>query len=299
MPKLQPAVKTLFFVTPVTPANTPTDYYIDLSQCASLANRRGMRQGLNWAVGSIKIIGTVNGSVSIKKLNETWVTSGAWEKSFRMWNQMNKQVLDTNPSMKPAYYDYKVGFDSDHNFANNLLPSGANLVTAIPGEWVQSTIQLPNDPTSGTTTEFSLHMCGGDTATQKAIIKAYAESRALVTTPEPDLPGGFDTNWMNQLFDTGENLEEIAQDLANDNDGTPYPQSNYPGGGSHMVGEIHDYVSITTSTVGGTSYSKGGMFPCGLIKLTHDSVSATNILIQIDLVPGKTRGYLAEPMTKM
>jgi hypothetical protein len=75
MPKLQPAVKTLLFNTPVTTGSA--DYYIDLSQVTSLANRRGMRQGLNWAVGSIKIIGSTNGSVVVKKINETWVPPGS------------------------------------------------------------------------------------------------------------------------------------------------------------------------------------------------------------------------------
>lgn len=297
MPKLQPAVQTLTFTT--TPSQQG-DHIIDLSQCVSIANRRGYRQGLHWSVGSIKLI-TINttGSVIVKKINETWVTSGAWEKSFRMWDKMNKQVLDNNPSMKPAYYDYKVGFDSNHNFANNLIPIGSDSQPAIAGEWVQSTIQLPNDPTSGTTTEFSLCMLGADTATHKAIIQAYAQSRAMVTQPEPDLPTGFDTNWMNQLFDSGENFEEIAQDLAADNDVTPYSQSNYPGMASNLNGEIHDFAAITSSTVGSTTYVKGGTFPCGLIKFSHEFDIVSNYIIQVDLIPGRTRGYLAEPMTKM
>lgn len=295
MPKMQPAVQTLLFVT--TPEATGTNI-IDLSQSVSIANRRGYRQGLHWSVASIKIISGTSGSIQVHKINENWITTSAWNKSFKLWDAMNKQVLDKNPGMKPKFYDFKVGFDSNHNFAQNLLPLGADLNAATPGEWVQSTIQLPNDPTSGTTTEYPLHMLGAD-GSGKGCIRGYIQSRPLISNPEPDLPSGYDDNWMVQLMDSGENFEEIAQDLASDNDDTPYPVGLYPGAGSQLLGEIHDLSTITSTTVGGLTYIKGGSFPCGLIKFVHEFDNVANYTIQIDLVPGKTRGYLAEPMTKM
>lgn len=297
MPKIQPAVQTLSFVT--TPSASGVNF-IDLSQAVSIANRRGYRQGLHWSISGMKIIGVTPGTITVSKVNETWVTSNAWEKAFRLWQKMNQQVFDTNPGIKPKFYDFKVGFDKDHDFANNLIPIGSNAAVATPGEWVQSTIQLPNDPTSGTTSEFALHMVGPEDATHKSCIIGYAESRPLINSPEPDLPGGYSTNWMTQLFDTGENFEEIAQDLASDNDDTPYPLSAHPGGGSQLVGEIHDVTTVSSTTVGGMSYIKGGTFPCGLIKIEHDfGLETANYRIQVDLIPGKTRGYMAEPMTQM
>ena len=71
------------------------------------------------------------------------------------------------------------------------------------------------------------------------------------------------------------------------------------GAGSQLLGEIHDYVTISATTVGSTTYVKGGTFPCGLIKFDYNFGNSSNFLIQIDLIPGKTRGYLAEPMTQM
>ena len=96
MAKLQPAVKTLIFsyLVPGESQGTPgtSTNYIDLSQCASIANRRFYRQGINWAVSGIKVLsqpsltsGTLNGSVTVSKLPETWVMSNAWEKGFRAW----------------------------------------------------------------------------------------------------------------------------------------------------------------------------------------------------------------------
>lgn len=305
MPKMQPAVQTLCFTLG---ANAPGaafgEDYIDLSQCASIVNRRFYRQGLHWSVGSIKIMTFGNtGAILISKLNENWVTMNAWNKGFKLWNQMNKQVLENNQSLKPKFYDFKVGMDTGHDFANNKLPIGANAALATSGEWVQSSIQLPNEPTSGTTSEFTLHMIGGDTATQKGVIRGYIQSRALISDPEPELPAGYDDNWMTQLFDTGENYEEIAQDLAVDNDETPYPQGLYPAAGSQLVGEIHDYTYITNTTVGSTTYVKGGTFPCGLIKFQRQFDNTPgdeySYVVQIELIPGRTRGYLAQPMTQM
>jgi hypothetical protein len=46
------------------------------------------------------------------------------------------------------------------------------------------------------------------------------------------------------------------------------------------------------------------MFPCGLIRLDINNDPSedggfSNLLIQVDLVPGNHRGYLCEPMQDM
>jgi len=65
--------------------------------------------------------------------------------------------------------------------------------------------------------------------------------------------------------------------------------------------QVHDYEFITGTTVGGTTRMRGGNFPCGLMKFTcsNSSQTTSNVVIQIDLVPGTHRGYLCEPMTEM
>jgi len=80
--KIQPAAMTLSFATPDTSGGR---YYIDLSQAASLANRRFYRQGINWAVAGIKVISAKSGTFSVGKLPNSWVLSNSWEKSFRAW----------------------------------------------------------------------------------------------------------------------------------------------------------------------------------------------------------------------
>ncbi len=88
--KIQPAVQTLSFN--FQPSKLPPGgqfFYLDLSQVASIVNRRFYRQGLNWAVGGFKLSTTATtvGNVFINKLPTTWVMSNAWEKSFRAWQK--------------------------------------------------------------------------------------------------------------------------------------------------------------------------------------------------------------------
>ncbi len=125
MAKMQPAVMRMTF-------DLPGDvYYLDISQCASILNRRFYRQGLNWAVAGITFVdetGGASGTVEVTKMHNTWVTSNAWEKSMRLWDRMNKEfALDMNPSVKPRYYDFKVHFDTSHvagGFSQNIRPRG-------------------------------------------------------------------------------------------------------------------------------------------------------------------------------
>ena len=120
--KLQPAVKTMLFN--ITTSGPQT---IDLSQCASLANRRFYRQGLNWAVAGFTFItsGSQAGTIGVAKIPDTWVSSNAWEKGFRTWNKLNDEALDEAESIKPKFTDFKVFMDAIHHDAGspaNLIP---------------------------------------------------------------------------------------------------------------------------------------------------------------------------------
>ena len=61
--KLQPAVQTIWFEVTTPEANFTTNY-IDLSQAASLVNRRFYRQGINWAVDRIETFNIAPGDSS-------------------------------------------------------------------------------------------------------------------------------------------------------------------------------------------------------------------------------------------
>jgi hypothetical protein len=327
MKKIEPAVMTLGFVTSPS-AGGVINNYVDLSQVASLVNRRFYRQGLNWAVGSIKILGISDSNITVSKLPNTWVMSNSWEKGFRSWQKMNNEALAEAESVKPKFLDFKIYADSAHHdlgFAGNLLPIDAvgNIYNA--GEWESSKFVVP---TGGATSVSSREVIavganypGVSTATglnALSLIEGYAAGRALPDIADPNVPddaadadGLTPENWMTALFNEGtEQSDEVLGDMITENNIAPYPFENdgtnvdtmYPGGANQAPGlQIHDNEKITTTTIGGITRIKGGNFPCGLMKFTFANLASDGLTfgIQIDLVPGNHRGYLCEPMTEM
>ncbi|MBT3657470.1 MAG: hypothetical protein HN544_04660 [Euryarchaeota archaeon] len=321
---IQPAVMTITSSTASVGAGATGSFFMDLSQVASLLNRRFYRQGLNWAVAGIKMITAtgVSGLVTIKQVPNTWVTSNAWEKAFRAWNKQQMDAIEEAGAQSAVarFRDFKVHADSDHaiaGFASNLLPLDGQLPVAQPyavGEWESSLIVLPNadiDAASGARTEPReniLHMCGanevaGGAFVSRGILEGYADSRAYPQSPDPVSPQiDSGNNWLRAMFDVGNDNEDITDNATDRNDNLPYPQVNYPGGETQAPSmQIHDIVGISGTSIGNMSRAKGGNFPCGLIRIDFQNTGdlAGNLALQIDLVPGNHRGYLAEPMTEM
>ena len=305
---LEPAVMTMVFPTaPVAPGTT-SSFTVDLSQCASMLNRRFYRQGLNWAVAGFKVTSLAdNASVLVKALPNTWVVSGSWEKSMRAWLKQQQQALDALDDPEPARYrDYKIHADATHvtqGFSSNLLPVDAGGNAYLAGEWEASQIVIPNDPAAGATTEYYVHMVGANAATSKCLITGYANSRNTPHSPDPVAPTPLDNNFYNSMFDVGNNMDDVINNATDKNDNLPYDRDDYPGetaNGGDM--SWHDFAYITNTTIGGVTHLKGGNFPCGLIRFdcAVDAGSTTaNFVIQVDLVPGRHRGYLAESMVEM
>ena len=150
------------------------------------------------------------------------------------------------------------------------------------------------------------------------MIEGYAASRGLPNIEDPNTPddaadavGSVPENWMSALFNDGTTqTENVLVDMISENNIAPYPFENdgvnvdtmYPNGANQLTGlQVHDLELQTTTTIGGITRFKGGMFPCGLICLELSTLAGVvpEVLLQIDLVPGNHRGYLCEPMTEM
>lgn len=334
-PKIEPSEMTLRFST--INFNGARTFYVDLSQVASLVNRRFYRQGLNWGVSGFKILSAASdtvGSVSISKLPNTWVMSNAWHKSFAMWMQMNKEAMEETESIRPKFLDFKVFADDIHHaagFGANLLLNSLNAV-ATAGEWESAKLRIPIGPAQpGVTTNREVIATGasypgpGFSALDAvSMIEGYASSRALPFITDPNVPDDIEDadglqpeNWMSALFNEGtEQTQEVLLDLITENNQAPYPFENsidpttglpvpdtmYPGGANQLQGlQIHDESLITATTIGGITRLKGGNFPCGLIRFDMQRTAAEtgNYLIQIEMIPGAHRGYLAESMQDM
>jgi len=312
--KIEPAVQTITLATPSVASGATGNFTVDLSQVASLINRRFYRQGINWAVAGVKVLTQAPGSVACLKLPNTWVTSNAWEKAFRMWNKQQMDAVDDAgaESAVAKFRDFKVFMDTTHvssGFPGNLLPLDALGNTPLPGEWEPSQIVLPNTVADASGTfinagERFLHMVGINIngTVSRGVLEGYADSRSYPQSPDPVSPDVSDAqNWMARMFDVGNDISESLENATDRNDELPYDQVNYPGGALNMPGlQIHDQNAITPSTIGGATHLKGGNFPCGLMRFSWNPTEvSSNIVIQIDLVPGTHRGYLCEPMTEM
>lgn len=303
-------------ITLATPDTTGGAYTTDLSQIASLVNRRFYRQGINWAVGGFKIFSTGTGAFSISKIPNTWVVANAWKKAFAAWNKQQREALADSGGLSAAakFRDFKIYMDATHfdaGIAANLLPIDASGNPAPPGEWEHSKIVVPNQlpDASGSLVnpvEYALHMVGTNNhlGQSRGIIDGYADSRAYPQSPDPVSPDlDSNNNWLARMFDVGADFAEVLENATDRNDELPYPQVDYPGGQINMPGlEYHDVtqlVSYSGTTNVGVQTLKGGNFPCGLIRFNWTPEGAHNIVIQINLIPGAHRGYLCEPMGDM
>jgi len=335
MKKIEPAVQSFLVNTPVAEAGSVTTSYIDLSQIASLLNRRFYRQGLNWAVSGMKIFSLATATITVSKLPETWVMSNSWEKGFRTWQRMNSEAMEETESIRPRFLDFKIFADAGHHDSGsgaNLLPQNVLGGTPLqPGEWEYSKFVVPDAP-GGAVNNFEIIATGASYPgggfsglNAVSLIEGYASSRALPNIADPNVPddvadanGPTPENWMSAVFNEGTNQDDqVLDDMRTENDLAPYPFENaqvpgappgtvftdtmYPNGANQFSGlQLHDFETISGTTIGGITRVKGGMFPCGLIRIDHTPTeTSANIGIQIDLVPGSHRGYLCEPMTEM
>jgi len=329
--KIEPAVQTLTFgqlSSPVIrPANPNTrHYYFDLSQLASLVNRRFYRQGINWAVAGFKVNSATQGTFTIQKLPNTWVMGNAWEKSMRTWMRMNMEALAENESVRPRFLDFKIYADDLHHengFAINQLPDAARGSFAA-GEWESSKIVIPDTTLTSGVREREFIAVGANYPGNSlvtgldavSLIEGYAATRSLPNIVDPNTPsdalsvdGTFPANWQAAVFNDGtQQTDVVISDMVQENNQAPYPYEDdgvnvdtmYPNGANQGAGlQIHDIAQITPTTIGGITRMKGGNFPCGLVCLTYFGTETPNIALQIDLIPGTHRGYLCEDMKDM
>ncbi len=327
--KIQPAVKTIQLLVPAG-----GQYTCDLSQCASLLNRRFYRQGLNWAVAGFTFLttSTQSGQISVSKIPDTWVSSNSWHKGFSVWQRMNNEALEEAESVRPKFLDFKVYMDQIHHTdgsGSNLLPlQGYPAVQLTAGEWDYSQYIIPVGTASpGATGDRDIIWTGpnfpGVGASGRdavSLIEGYAASRGLPDILDPNTPDdaalvdGFNPqNWMSAVFNEGtDQTEDVLESMIDENNIAPYPFENdgvntdtmYPGGANQPAGagsklEVHDAVGITATTIGSTTKMDGTNFQGGLIRFnTTDLIDSAegNVSVLVHLVPGHHRGYLAEPM---
>ena len=224
MKKIQPSVLTMRYKIPDGIST------IDLSQSASILNRRFYRQGINWVVAGFRVftptpVTDPARGISVSRLPNTWTMSNSWEKAFRSWNAQQMNVIRESgaESAVAAFRDFKVHMDVTHvtaGFAGNLLPTDDAGAAPAVGEWLCSEIVIPNaNGVDNQDHESALHVVGANfvggatpsTATSRGIIEGYADSRAFPQSPDPVSPPIQSVNnWMRDMFDVGNEADTVS-----------------------------------------------------------------------------------------
>jgi len=276
--------------------------FIDIARALSTINRKFYRQGVYYYVNSVELYNNSDGVVDLHTLPDTWVTKNAWNRGFGIYQKMNS--LSDTP--RPKYNDFKVLMSTLHSAdgANTMDPDLYNINSANtshqPDEWVYSQITTMHSDGGGPD-EFVLTMLGADVGAQGnrtsvGLIKSYGATRAFpVPTGEPSVPNAANTDPLANLFDaSGDNaLENIADNLNDNNDETPYDHFSYIG---HSDAHMQQVARLTTTpTIGRVAKASGFCAPMGLICVDAQNLAGDdNWRVVINLAAGTYHGVYAE-----
>lgn len=301
MAKVQPAVLNIKFQ--IGQGNTR---FVDLSQAASIVNRRFYRQGLNWAVAGFTVTTAANqfGDITISKIPQTWCASNSWHKSYAAWNKQQIDALKDAGALstRARYRDFKIHASALHEntgFAANATPVDVTGAAFSLGEWQPSQVVIPNTAgVVGDTDEFHLHMVGADIPTSFGMISNYSVSRAVPQSPAPDNLNP-ESGFLSEMFNVGMDDSEIVQNATDTNDELPYDQDHYPGGGTNapQLEVVHETTLVASNWNSTSRKLSGTNVPCGLLEIINGVDGPIDFFVH--LVPGEHRGYMCEPMQDM
>lgn len=314
---MQPAQTDLFFKTDMSTAG---DYrsYIDTARELSRVNRRLYEQcrmyayqGLTfiWRQDPTNPLATIE--LSVRTAGNTWTVHNSIVKAKALWDEMQDQVTDDNPSVKGKWHDFKVRLANSMISARTLSVRDGAGVLVGQGEWEYSKYVMPQhdvDPVTGeplAATEFTTFILGNDTASQRGLIKAYEDSRATVSPDQPNVPADFTTSFFVELTDSGSQEPELAAVIADENDNPPYAIDDYVGGETNAdVPLTVGYAAVSSAEVDGRV--GGFIAPCGLLEIEVRGYDAAGALVapadmpEIDILlhvaPGMYKGVAAIPM---
>jgi hypothetical protein len=243
-----------------------------------------------------------------------YCVSNSWHKAYAHWQTQQREVRKSNPSLVAKWRDFKVYATPQHVALTqnaNLIPTDISNNPASMGEWFPTSMAMPllgGSGGSAVTPEVTLHVIGDNvppgvfdvaTTTSLSLVDAYAQSRAIVLNPDPDVPVGANLSFYNELASHDEMSEQILNNLSNENDEPPYDPTNYPGTAGNLPDmQLVDFVGVSTNLFTQRYRMSGGAFPCGLIKVVDDIVD-DDVKILVHLLPGKSRGYAATSMRDM
>lgn len=298
-----PAVRHLRYQFQLGAAGAEQSFYIDLARDLSAVNRRLMRQGRNYHIKSVSFISRDtpnNGNyVQLCTVPDSWMARNAWRRGFQLHQSMNKDAIDKT-GMSGKWADYKVFMDTDHRadyFSGTMLiPKDSANNNVSLGEWIYSLYTAPT-AVAGATDQYQAHFMGPHGGlpgayTSVALIKSYGDSRATVSFESPTVQPDADADPFLNLFDHGDTVNQIVDQLELDGDAPPYDLNVYPGEDGNMAKAI---VVKQTALVDGKANVGGFSVLCGLLEVEASSTLENDtITMLVELKEGSYRGVAAD-----
>ncbi len=301
---MQPAQTVLTY----TAANGVS--YIDLAEGLSQVNRRAYSQGLEYAVGKVTFgyqanpQAILNVIMTCSTAGNTWVVHNAWKKAYAHWIAQQRRARRLiGQSAKPTWEDFKVYLDDAHRAGTKLGVLAGDGGAVGTGEWDYSKFHVELEDHS--ILEWYMHLIGGDVSTTDVgLILGYQESRATVSSPDPDLPASFGDNMYASMADDIDDVAQyVASDMEDENDEPPYDHDDYPGSDTNSDAPWLQQIAVASTAVP-VGVVPGFVAQCGLLKIelgAHavadgSDTPAPSTLIQVHLVPGSYKGVMAAPM---
>ena len=143
----------------------------------------------------------------------------------------------------------------------------------VAGEWVHSKIVFEQADAAGLVVEHEpeLHILGADNGnTSKGIITQYAQSRPMVQSPDPLVFATIDDSIYAEAADPlADQMQEVIENMIADNNKPPYPNNEYPGGGTNANEPVlFGFVANSSgATQGRKTVMNGFAAPNGLLEI--------------------------------
>jgi len=308
--KIQPAVTSLWYQ--FTADAVGVSRFLDIASDLSRLNRRLYSQGMQYAIAGVTVTDAVGVTsaleFSVSTAGNTWIIQNAYVKGKSLWNQMNQEVIDDNPSVQGKWADFKIALTENMAAANTLQALDGSL-TPLPGnyEWAKSTYVVPQHDVDAAgvvlpAEEYTACLLGPDDLPNGvfSLVKAYEDSRSTVQDIAPNVPIGLPNSFYLQLTDDGSQDPELAAVIIDQNDQPPYSMDPgaYPGGNAFTVG------GATTRVARGVKNDftpvlqlHGFTAECGLMRLDAKRSEGTGVVtVQVHLAPGTYKGVMAKKM---
>lgn len=300
--------------------------YIDLAAALSAVNRRLYRQGCYYYVNSIEYYDNTNSFVDVHTIPDNWVTRAAHRRAKGIFDMMNDHAMRTIGNIAPKYHDFKVFMTNQHRNEGTAMPSlyAVNQVPTpvAPDEWAYSQFVSADNDGDTTTVDGQLvlnqeadnfygHMIGPNAGTADnwgsiGLIRSYAVTRVRDNASTPVVDAGLQADPLFNLMDfsSEEQVNDIATNLDEDNDQTPYDHDVYVGA---LAGHMHQVCRLTTTAESGrVTVGPGFCAPLGLIAIdpptagegpNSSGMGSDNLFrIVINVAEGTYNGVYAERM---